>query len=134
MLGIVNKLLKTKFLLTSTSNVLPLHLKQTFPPIVWIFTEDQGDGLESRLSFKIFSTLAIQLPQMSYYDPCKHCAGPIRIQNLLWRSEISNSKNKNLGQHSGIQKDWKIYLLLSKKIIHTSFQGASISVFLYTSW
>ena len=32
-LGIVNKLLKTKSLLTLPSNVLPLHLKQTFPPI-----------------------------------------------------------------------------------------------------
>ena len=24
------------------SNVLPLHLKQTFPPIIWIFTEGEG--------------------------------------------------------------------------------------------
>ena len=32
-MGVVNKLLKTKSLLTSSSNVLPLHLKQTFPPI-----------------------------------------------------------------------------------------------------
>ena len=38
-----------------TSNVLPLHLKQTFPPIIWIFTE--GDGIESRLPFRIFHTL-----------------------------------------------------------------------------
>ena len=38
------------------SNVLPLHLKQTFPPIIWIFTEGEGDGIESRLPFKIFST------------------------------------------------------------------------------
>ena len=30
-------------------------LKQTFPPIIWIFTE--GDGIESRLHFIIFSTL-----------------------------------------------------------------------------
>ena len=37
------------------SNVLPLHLKQTFPPIIRIFTE--GDGIEPRLPFKIFSTL-----------------------------------------------------------------------------
>ena len=34
LLGIVNKLLKTKSLLISPSNVLPLHLKQTFPPII----------------------------------------------------------------------------------------------------
>ena len=34
------------------SNVLPLRLKQTFPPIVWIFTEGEGDGMEFRLFFK----------------------------------------------------------------------------------
>ena len=33
LLGIVNILLKTKSLFTSPSNVLPLHLKQTFPPL-----------------------------------------------------------------------------------------------------
>ena len=39
------------------SNVLPLHL----PPIIWIFTEGEGDGIESRLPFKIFSTLWTKL-------------------------------------------------------------------------
>ena len=34
LLGVVNKLLKTKSLLTTASNVLPLHLKQSFPPII----------------------------------------------------------------------------------------------------
>ena len=57
LLGIVNKLFIFKSLLTTPSNVLPLHLKQTFPPIICIFTEGEGDGIESRLSFKIFSTL-----------------------------------------------------------------------------
>ena len=33
LLGVVNKLLKTKSMLTMPTNVLPLHLKQTFPPI-----------------------------------------------------------------------------------------------------
>ena len=42
-------------LLTMPSNVLPSHLKQTFPPI--IFTE--GDGIESSLPFKVFSTLPV---------------------------------------------------------------------------
>ena len=41
-------------LLTKTSYVLPLHLRQTFPPIIWIFTEGVGDGMESRLPFKSF--------------------------------------------------------------------------------
>ena len=39
------------------SNVLPLHFKQTFPPMIGIFTEGEGDGIESRLPFKIFYTL-----------------------------------------------------------------------------
>ena len=34
LLGVVNKLLKAKSLLTIISNVLPLQLKQTFPPII----------------------------------------------------------------------------------------------------
>ena len=58
LLGIVNELLKTKSLLTSPSNVLPLHFKQTFPLIIWIFTEGEGDEIESRLPFKKISTLS----------------------------------------------------------------------------
>ena len=34
-------------LLIMPSNVLPLHLKQTFPPKIGIFTEGEGDGFES---------------------------------------------------------------------------------------
>ena len=45
------------------SIVLPLHLKQTFPPIIWIFTEGEGDGIKSRLPLKIFSTLQITLDE-----------------------------------------------------------------------
>ena len=44
------------------SNVLPLHLKQTFSHIIWIFTESEGDKIESRLPFKIFSTLPLARP------------------------------------------------------------------------
>ena len=39
------------------SNFLPLHLKQTFPPIIWNFTKGEGDGIKTRLPFEIFSTL-----------------------------------------------------------------------------
>ena len=54
MLDVINKLLKTKSLLTSPSTVSPLHLKQTFLPIIWNFAEGEGDGIESRLPFKSF--------------------------------------------------------------------------------
>ena len=51
LLGVhINKLFKIKSLFTMPSNVWPLHLKQTFPSIFWIFTEDEGDGIECRLS------------------------------------------------------------------------------------
>ena len=59
LLGIVNKLLKAKSLLTTPSDVLPLYLKQTFPLIIWIFTEGEGDEMESRLPYRFFSTLII---------------------------------------------------------------------------
>ena len=35
----------------------PLHLKQTFMQQIWIFTEGEGDEIESIQPFKIFSTL-----------------------------------------------------------------------------
>ena len=53
LLGEVNKPIVFKSLLTTPSNFLPLQLNQTFPTI----TEGEGDGIESRLPFKIFSTL-----------------------------------------------------------------------------
>ena len=57
LLGIFNKLFVFKSLSTKPSIVclmysmstlvLPLHFKKTFPPIIWIFTEGKGDGIES---------------------------------------------------------------------------------------
>ena len=55
LLGVVNKLV------VHCRNVLPLHLNPAFLPIIWIFTEVEGDGIKSRLPFKIFSTLVINL-------------------------------------------------------------------------
>ena len=40
------------------SNVLPYYHKWTFLPMIWIFTEGEDDGIESRLSSYIFSTLS----------------------------------------------------------------------------
>ena len=57
LLGDVNKLFVLKSLLTMPSNVFPLHLKQTSPSIVRIFIEGWGDRIQSRLPFKVFSTL-----------------------------------------------------------------------------
>ena len=85
--GDVNKLLKTK----TPSNVLPLHLEQTFPPmaIIWIFNEGEGDEIEFRLAFKIFSTLTdlkkLGAPRLrqscSYQQHAKHHL----IMIVLWK-------------------------------------------------
>ena len=44
----------TKFLfqklVDKTQQSLPYHLKQTFPPIIWIFAEGEGDRIKSSLS------------------------------------------------------------------------------------
>ena len=34
--------LSLKSLLTTPSNVLPLHFNQFFPPVIWIFNEGEG--------------------------------------------------------------------------------------------
>ena len=85
MLGDVNKLV-FKSLLTTPSNVLPLHLKQTFPPIIWIFTEGEGDGIKSRLFFKIFSTLQIFFSSENTFEifTSKHDEGFFTTNQIVY--------------------------------------------------
>ena len=70
LLGDVNILFVFKSLLTTPSNILLLHFKQTFPPTIWTFTEVEGDGIESRLPFKIFHTLdqSLKLYNRKFFD------------------------------------------------------------------
>jgi len=56
LLCIINKIFVFKSLLTTSSNVLTLHLSRMW---FWIFTEHEGDGIESRLSSEIFLTLTV---------------------------------------------------------------------------
>ena len=39
------------------SNVLPLHLKQTFLPKIWIFTEGEGDAHQSKKGSEVWLVL-----------------------------------------------------------------------------
>ena len=55
-----------KFVENTAGNVLLLCLKQSFPPIIRIFTEGEGDGIESRLPFKIFPTLSKSVDMVKY--------------------------------------------------------------------
>ena len=58
LLGIVNKLFVFKSLLTMPSNVLPLHLKQTFPPIFEFSLKMKVMGSIPGYFFKSFLLLA----------------------------------------------------------------------------
>ena len=35
----------------NTQQCFTLHLKQTFPHIIWIFTEGEGDGIQIQATF-----------------------------------------------------------------------------------
>ena len=59
-----------KSLLARLSNVLPLHLKQTFPPIIWIFIEGEGDEIESRLPLKSFLLSILEMNFKIFFMKC----------------------------------------------------------------
>ena len=106
MLDIVNKLFIFKSLLTTPSNVLPLHLKQTFPHIIWILTEGKGDGIESRLPFKIFSTLnfSLYLRIKSYFKGYRvlHPCTVVVVVACLMLALFSKSSLTSTLNHCGL--------------------------------
>ena len=61
---VVNKHLKKK-VCWYENNVFAFTPQANFPPITGIFTEGEGDGIQSRLAFKIFSTLPWVFPRSS---------------------------------------------------------------------
>ena len=88
----VNNFFVFKILLTTPSSVLPLHIKQTFPPIIWIFTEGEGDGIKSRLPFKIFSTLKIILYVTNWRMIFGIQVHVLHWRNFYWNSSINHIK------------------------------------------
>ena len=80
-----------KRLLRVPCNVLPLHLKQTFPPIIWIFIE--GDGIKFRLPFRICSTLLAALTAFAYDDW-------ITIGSSVLNIEMKRAHIPRLANHS----------------------------------
>ena len=104
MLGDVNKLYVFKSLLTMPSNFLPLHLNQTFLPIIWIFAEGEGDGIQSRLPFKIFSTLHLFLnPQiLGNLSKMEAYTQGTSVQRWIFFYFISSSLSSNVRAQSYI--------------------------------
>ena len=52
-----------KMFVDNTQQCFAFTPKANFRAIIWIFTEGEGDEIESRLPFKIFSTLLTYLDQ-----------------------------------------------------------------------
>ena len=101
MLGYVNKLFVCKCLLTMPSNVLPLLLKQTFPPIIWIFTE--GDGSNPGyfiIHFLLYcQNLVGQLPTLSTSFLCPwvefKLRDPLAHQRIKTERRAKQAKGRN---------------------------------------
>ena len=75
-------------LLTMPSNALPLHLNQTFPHIIWIFTEGEGDGIECKLPLNFISTLKVQkLRSLQYYSKRMNKPYMLTLQGGFWKME-----------------------------------------------
>ena len=124
MQGVINKLFVFKSLLTTPSNVSHLHLKQIFPPIIWIFTEGKCDIIESRLPFKIFSTLVKlffpkRMPNFGeivawkqvYFLSCRfECASWItKPQIFSWLYCLSSIERGHLNRTLGkTDLNWKV--------------------------
>ena len=114
----MSTLLKTKSLLTSPRNVLPLHPKQTFPPIILIFVQVKVMELNPGYLFKIFPTfhgthmevLAVKKNQSNFvikcgtkaifsrFLTCKKAFNPIVILHCadrrhLWSCTVHFSKS-----------------------------------------
>ena len=92
LLDVVNKILKTTKLLSSPINVLPYCLKQTFPPIIWIFNEGEGDGIESNLPFKIFPTLLfVIIGKQETLESDNSFSGPYYSVPCFWVGRLLGS-------------------------------------------
>ena len=125
-----------KSLLTTPSNVLPVHLKPTFLPIFWIFTE--SDGIKSKLPFKNFLL----------YFVCCHKEQDNRNGNRnkqnenymeygIWIVDLADLENLEKIQPSSnlifpnlwVQINcisFQKYILLFFHIIHEEFEGALV--------
>ena len=140
LLGVVNKLFVFKSLLTTPSNVLPLHLKQTFLPKIWISNEGKGDRIESRLPFKIFCTLSMKFQNLNMPPPwdCSNRHYFIRLHTVLsereWHGLMlaieTNMKNLEFPNFSKqnfkifqnkISKYFNLLIYLHNRVFHISW-------------
>ena len=98
---------------------MSLYLKQTLPPIIWIFTEGEGDEIESRLPFKIFFTLLIKI-SLKEFLPRKMW---ITEWICIWKNCVLNCACKC--NHPKIC--WNLLLLSSLCKFYRCFENVIVS-------
>ena len=102
LLGVVNKHLKTKSLLTSPSNALSYYLKKTFPPTIWIFPEVMGSNpgypVKSFLLYPIWVFLPHIVSKIILIE---------RIFKLFWaRDMVSKNRLWHICKIWSVLYDW----------------------------
>ena len=102
-------------------SVLPLHLKQTFPPIIWIFNEGEGDEIEFRLPFKIFSTKVYRriafhefLISLFLFLRSINCSWVFLVETTFW----TNGRTTNWWHIINTWRKYRISWELTKGTIH----------------
>ena len=106
-----------------SSNVLPIDLKSTCPPVIWIFTEGEGDGIESRLSSKIYIfyfksnliilvTLMMTVIEMSQGDRIYHWT-VWGILKSTWDILIRKNRPTIIACHYIILMPWFVVFLMA---------------------
>ena len=88
LLGVVKKLWKQKVCWQRPA--MPFYLKQTFPIIIWIFTEGEGDWIKSRLPLRIFSTLLFLAFKLLKHEILK--------PDFLINAQYAIAMKKNIGK------------------------------------
>ena len=121
MLGDVNNLIVFISLLTTPSNDLPLHLKQTFPPKILI-TEVEDDGIKYWLPFKLKSFVLYSKISSANIGPFlkkKYLACIVEVVEVIGKATRSERRKK--GFFSRSDKSSLVWNLLVKyiRIRHT---------------
>ena len=99
-----------------------MDLKPNFPPIIWIFTEGEGDEIESRLSSKIFLTLIVTSLQIGYAFQCTNMKiegfrrSVVPLQHKLVVFLALCIINENI-----LNNDWNLSTTLMPKGLFTNY-------------
>ena len=104
-----------------------------FPALIWIFTEGEGDGIKSRLPFKIFSTLrekSIKTKKKMFARIAIRLLCIKVCYNFMFVTQFLKRQGSNaLSVISHIPKVIYERELTTKLLTNREFQGCTLSVY-----